>query len=42
MENLSRPLPQSDDAEKAVLGAILIENSSIHDVLEILPFRGFL
>ena len=36
MENLSRPLPQTDEAEKAVLGAVLIDNSSIHDVLEIL------
>ncbi len=41
MENLSRPLPQTDDAEKAVLGAILIENSSIHDVLEILLSDDF-
>ncbi len=36
MENLSRPLPQTDEAEKAVLGAVLIDNSSIHEVLEIL------
>ena len=36
MENLSRPLPQTDEAEKAVLGSVLIDNNSIHDVLEIL------
>lgn len=36
MENISRPLPQTDEAEKAVLGAVLIDNNSIHDVLEIL------
>jgi len=36
MENLSRPLPQTDEAEKAVLGAVLIDNNSIHEVLEIL------
>lgn len=41
MENLSKPLPQNDEAEKAVLGAILIENDSIHEVLEILTPDDF-
>ena len=41
MDNLSRPLPQNDEAEKAVLGAILIDNNSIHEVLEILRTEDF-
>ncbi|MGI9553358.1 MAG: replicative DNA helicase [Thermodesulfobacteriota bacterium] len=41
MESLSRPLPQNDEAEKAVLGAILIDNNSIHEVLEILLTEDF-
>ena len=41
MENLTRPLPQNDEAEKAVLGSILIDNSSIHEVLEILITEDF-
>ena len=41
MDNLSRPLPQNDEAEKAVLGAILIDNNSIHEVLEILQIEDF-
>lgn len=41
MENLSRPLPQNEEAEKAVLGAVLIENSSLHDVQEILITEDF-
>ncbi len=36
MQITQTPLPQSDEAEKAVLGSILIENSVIHDVMEIL------
>lgn len=41
MENLRTPLPQNDDAEKSVLGAILIENSAIHEVMEILTPDDF-
>lgn len=41
MENLTKPLPQNDEAEKAVLGAILIENSVINQVLEILTTEDF-
>ncbi len=41
MQNLTKPLPQNDEAEKAVLGAILIENSIINQVLEILTPEDF-
>lgn len=41
MDNLLKPLPQNDEAEKAVLGAILIDNNSIHEVLEILRTEDF-
>lgn len=42
MENLTRaPLPSNEEAERAVLGSILIENSSINQVLEILIAEDF-
>ena len=42
MESLAKaPLPRSEEAERAVLGAILIENSSMNHVLEILTPEDF-
>jgi len=41
MEILSRPLPQNIEAEQAVLGAILIESTTINQVLEILIPEDF-
>ena len=42
MENLTKsPLPSNEEAERAVLGSILIENSSINQVLEILIAEDF-
>jgi len=41
MEMLSRPLPQNIEAEQAVLGAILIESTTINQVLEILIPEDF-
>ena len=41
MENINSPLPQSDEAEKAVLGSVLIDNSSINEVMEILQTEDF-
>ncbi len=42
METLSKsPLPSSEEAERAVLGSILIENSSMNHVLEILTPEDF-
>ena len=42
MENLTKAsLPSNEEAERAVLGAILIENSSINQVLEILTAEDF-
>ena len=35
------PLPSNEEAERAVLGSILIENSSINQVLEILIAEDF-
>ena len=42
MENLTKaPLPSNEEAERAVLGSILIEQSSINQVLEILIAEDF-
>lgn len=41
MKNTNQALPYSDEAEKAVLGAILINNNSIYDVMEILSYEDF-
>lgn len=42
MENMARaPLPRSEEAERAVLGSILIEDSSIDQVQEILTEEDF-
>lgn len=41
MDNTTTALPQNDEAEKAVLGSILIENSAIHEVMEILLPEDF-
>lgn len=42
MESLAKaPLPRSEEAERAVLGAVLIENSSMNHVLEILTPEDF-
>ena len=41
MEMLTRSLPQNIEAEQAVLGAILIESSSINQVMEILIPEDF-
>ncbi len=42
MENLSKaPLPSNEEAERAVLGSVLIESSSINQVLEILTVEDF-
>jgi len=42
MENLTKsPLPSNEEAERAVLGSILIENSSINQVIEILTAEDF-
>jgi replicative DNA helicase len=41
MEMLTRQLPQNLEAEQAVLGAILIESSSINQVMEILTADDF-
>lgn len=42
MESLTKsPLPSNEEAERAVLGSILIENSSINQVLEILIAEDF-
>ena len=41
MDTLSKPLPQNDEAEQAVLGSILIENSVINQVMEILTPEDF-
>jgi len=42
MENLTKsPLPRNEEAERAVLGSILIENSSINQVIEILTAEDF-
>ena len=42
MENMTKsPLPSNEEAERAVLGSILIENSSINQVLEILIAEDF-
>ncbi|NIT13297.1 MAG: replicative DNA helicase [Candidatus Dadabacteria bacterium] len=38
---LNRPLPQNLEAEQAVLGALIIEGSLIHQVLEILTAEDF-
>ncbi len=41
MEMLSRSLPQNIEAEQAVLGAILIESTSINQVMEVLTPDDF-
>ena len=42
MDNLTKsPLPSNEEAERAVLGSILIENSSINQVLEVLTAEDF-
>jgi replicative DNA helicase len=41
MEMLTRSLPQNLEAEQAVLGAIIIENSAINQVMEILIAEDF-
>jgi len=41
MEMLTRPLPQNIEAEQAVLGAILIESTTMNQVLEILIPEDF-
>jgi len=41
MKNTNQALPYSDEAEKAVLGAILINNNSINEVMEILSYEDF-
>ncbi len=42
MENMTKsPLPSNEEAERAVLGSILIESSSINQVLEILIAEDF-
>ena len=42
MESLAKaPLPRSEEAERAVLGSVLIENSSMNHVLEILTPEDF-
>ena len=42
MENLTKsPLPSNEEAERAVLGSVLIESSSINQVIEILIAEDF-
>ena len=42
MDSLTKsPLPSNEEAERAVLGSVLIESSSINQVLEILIAEDF-
>ncbi len=41
MKNTDQSLPYSEEAEKAVLGAILINNNSVDEVMDILLYEDF-